>query len=642
MNVRRSTSRLWVWLTLSLMLVTHVAAQPLSNRIASTIAQRGGNRSGVSWGVSVVSLDSGETLASRQSNTPMKPASCLKILPAAVAMDLLGPDYRIPTTVYASGSRDGGTLNGDLWVLGLADPSYNGIHSDSASAALRNLADVIKNAGIRRVTGDLVITGLFVYADGSGATRALGRGADTLALSNDRNDRDRLTPTDVGYARIVGQDDFIREANRHAGTRLRTQLSNIGVSISGSVRTATTLHPPGIQIARRRSPPLQSIVRRILHSSINLHSDLLLLHIAAVRADQMRLSAGISVCRSWLAQAGADLDGFYIVDGSGLSHRNRMTPRQLVAILRRMDRSDAAEEWRATLPLAGRSGTLAQRMRRTHADGNMRAKTGTLTGAAGLAGYVTDEVNDQRVAFAILENSPYDHAMGRTTARRIIDAAAVVISNGVPHFDFPIVERFPQPTQNRWHTQRGTTLISGIERDSPASDSRVGRLMRHGPGQAMAVTGPTDTENVAVEALVHLSYNTSVDGSRRVPYQGIVVRAEGDNWVRFIGDFDRDRTLKVHAHINGQWQRLRTWTFPDDFPDPGRSGWHRMRLELDGSEIVAFFNGERLPGDPIEYSGRPDGRCGIYAWHWGGSRGDVNLAHFDDFRIEDLSSNTAE
>lgn len=640
--MRLRVPRLWIWLALSLALTASAVSQPLSNRLESTIASRGGNRTGVSWSLTVVSLDTGETLASRQSSVPMKPASCLKILPAAVAMDLLGPDYRIPTTVYASGTRDGSTLNGDLWVLGLADPTYNGIHSDSASAALRNLADAIRNAGIRRVTGDLVITGLFVYADGSGATEALGRGADTLALSNDREDRDRLTPTDVGYARIVGQEDFIREANLHAGRRLRTQLSNIGVTIGGSIRTESTLHPPGIQIARRRSPPLESIVRRVLESSINLHADLLLLHLGAVRANEMRLSAGISVCRNWLAEAGADLNGFYIVDGSGLSHRNRVTARQLVTVLRRMDRSEAAEAWRGSLPMAGRTGTLAQRMRGTYAEGNMRAKTGTLTGAISLAGYVTDEVNGEDVAFAIVENSPYDNALGRTTARRIVDAAAVVIANGVPHFDFPITEDFRQPTRNRWHTQRGTTLISGIDRETPAGDSDVGRLMSHGPGQAMAVTGPLDTDNVAVEALVHLSYDTSVDSSPRVPYQGIVVRADGDNWIRFIGDFDRDRTLKIHAHINGEWQRLRTWTFPDDFPDPGGSGWHQMRLELRGNELTAFFDGNRLPGEPIRFSGRQSGRCGIYVWHWGGNRGDVNLAHFDEFRIEDLSTHAAE
>lgn len=633
--------RLMTLCLLALPLAAGLAARPLDGPLERTLSQNGQLRSNIDWAILVESVDGKRTLAERNADLPLKPASNLKLLTAAAALDLLGPDHRIPTTVYADGRRDGSTLNGDLWVLGLADPTYNGVHSPSASDALRNLADAIRDAGIRRVTGDLVITGLFVYADGAGATRRLGRGADQLALSNDRRDRGRLTPTDVGTARIVGQDEFYSEANRAAGQRLESLLQDMGIRISGSVRTATTLHPPGVQIARRLSPPLSSITRRVLHSSMNLHSDLLLLHLGCMREGRLRLDAGIAVARAWLAETGVSVEGMRLVDGSGLSHRNQMTARQLTAILRRMHGSLAQEAWFAALPLAGESGTLAHRMRNTPAEDNLRAKTGTLTGAAALSGYVTDQSNRQRVIFSILENSPQDRPVERSRARGIVDRIALVIAEGVPESDLPLRENFrARDTAIAWHPQSGVTLASGIDRDSPEGDGRVGRLTRRGAGQSMAVTGPLETDDVAVETDVHLSYNTRVNNADDVPYQGLVLRAEGDDWVRFVADFDQDRTLKIQAHIDGEWQRLRDWKFPEDFPDPGGSGWHTIRVELRGNEMSAFFDGRRLPGAPVHFSRRPQGRSGVYAWHWGSGSG-TRVAHFDNFRIAPLRESAA-
>jgi D-alanyl-D-alanine carboxypeptidase/D-alanyl-D-alanine-endopeptidase (penicillin-binding protein 4) len=630
--------RLGSAVALTAALAVGLPARPLDEPLRSTLSAQGQFRGNVRWAYLVEALDTGRVLASRNADLSLKPASNLKLLTAAAALDLLGPDHRIPTTVYAEGRRDGSTLRGDLWVRGLADPTYNGVHSDSASGALRNLADAIHDTGLRRVTGDLVITGLLVYADGRGATQALGRGADTLALSNDRRDRGKRMPTDVGTARIVGQSDFFREANRAAGRRLKSLLVDIGVRIEGSVRTATTLQPPGTQIARRTSPPLRSIVRRVLRSSLNLHSDLLLLHLGSTQQGRLRLSSGIATARHWLQSTGASTDGLHMVDGSGLSHANRMTATQLLATLRRMDRSPAAEAWRQALPLAGRSGTLAHRLRGTAAEANLRAKTGTLTGAAALSGYVADRANGERLAFAIIENSPYDRPVAKDQARRVVDRIAAQIAEGVPERRLPVRESFrDQDPTLAWRTPSGVSLRGGISLGSPEGDGHVGRLTRRGPGQSMAVTGPLETSHVAVEAQVHLSYNPRVDQSALVPYQGIVVRAEGEDWVRYVADFDRDRTLKIQAHVDGQWQRLITWTYPQDFPDPGGPGWHTMRLELRGREVRAFFDGNRMPGRPVQVSSRPKGRSGIYAWHWGDDGTARRSAHFDRFRITDLA-----
>lgn len=641
-----------------------VGAETLDDLISATLSRRGVERQSIDWAYFVESLDTGEVLAARDADEPLKPASNLKLLTAGALLDTLGADYRFPTTVYADGARDGSTLRGDLWVVCLADPTFNGVHSPSASAALRNLADTIAESGIRRVTGDLVIAGLFAYADGLGAVRALGGGeADALALSAAEEDIGELTPTDLGTARIVSESAFAREASRAAGERLRDLLGESrGIEICGDVRFSARTRAPGVQVARRLSPPLGSIVRRVLHSSINLHSDLLLLHLGHQVNGELTLDAGISAARAWLASTGAPLDGFRMFDGSGLSHRNRMTARQLVAVLRHMDDSPAAAAWREALPLAGRSGTLSHRMKGTPAEGNLRGKTGTLTGAASLSGYVTSRGTGDRLAFAILENSPFSAPLSRGRARGAIDEIAVMIASGRGagsgrlaaaaqederpraqgagaggRAQLPIEESFASSSaQGSWDTPRGVELLGGIGGSSPEGDGAVGRLVRRGRGEAIALTGLDDGGDVAVEAHVHLSYNTSVNESPRVPYQGIVVRAEGDNWIRFVADFDRDRTLKLQTHRGGSWQRLATWTFPRDFPDPGGEGWHTLRLEVRGNTLVPFFDGQRLPGDPIAFQGFRQGRAGIYAYHWGGQSRDTRVAHFDDFRIEPL------
>jgi D-alanyl-D-alanine carboxypeptidase/D-alanyl-D-alanine-endopeptidase (penicillin-binding protein 4) len=653
----------YVTLSLGVAAATAASAHPLEDNIESTLSRRGMTRSGAEWAVAVQSLDSGEMLADESADEPLKPASNLKLLTAAAALDLLGADYRIPTSVYADGSREGSTLIGDLWVLGAADPTYNGVHSDSASAALRNLADTIRQSGIRRVTGDLIIAGLFVYADGQGAVRALGgRDADALVLSTVEADHGKLTPTDLGTARVVDEHEFCREANRAAGRRLRTLLDEMGIEIEGAVRTSTRLRPPGTEIARRLSPPLSAIVNKVLHSSINLHSDLLLLHLAFTQRESLSLDDGVAVARAWLRNAGVSLDGFRMCDGSGLSHRNRMTARQLLAILRQMEQSQARRAWHDALPLAGRSGTLRHRMRGTVAEGNVSAKTGTLTGVASLSGYAVAKRTGEHVIFAVIENSPYDDPMTRARARSVVDEIAVLVATGFEDDsaeETRVPVNLPRVGAERsstglaieddfdgasdgvsWRTSRGANL-QRVRKASPSGDGRVGCLVRRGQGEAMALTGPEETDAVAVEAEVHLSYNTKVNESPDVPYQGLVVRAEGDDWLRFVADFDRDKCLKVQAHIGGDWRRLRQWSFPRDFPDPRGEGWHTMRLELRGSEIRAFFDGREMPGGPIHYSALRRGRSGIYVYHWGSRGNTERVAHFDDFRIEPLTDATA-
>jgi D-alanyl-D-alanine carboxypeptidase/D-alanyl-D-alanine-endopeptidase (penicillin-binding protein 4) len=92
-----------------------------------------------------------------------------------------------------------------------------------------------------------------------------------------------------------------------------------------------------------------------------------------------------------------------MVDGSGLSRGDRTSPREIVRLITAMDRSDLADVFENALPVAGRTGTLSDRMRTTAASGRCRAKTGTLSDVSALAG-ICESTHGRRVAFALLMN----------------------------------------------------------------------------------------------------------------------------------------------------------------------------------------------------------------------------------------------
>ena len=104
--------------------------------------------------------------------------------------------------------------------------------------------------------------------------------------------------------------------------------------------------------------------------------------------NQTSADAGLEVMKATLTQMGVDPVGYSVVDGSGLSRKNLISPEALVQTLQAMAKSPAALVYRASLPVAGRSGTLKSRFQNTPAEGIVQAKTGTMSGVVSLAGYV--------------------------------------------------------------------------------------------------------------------------------------------------------------------------------------------------------------------------------------------------------------
>jgi D-alanyl-D-alanine carboxypeptidase/D-alanyl-D-alanine-endopeptidase (penicillin-binding protein 4) len=190
---------------------------------------------------------------------------------------------------------------------------------------------------------------------------------------------------------------------------LRDALIADGIDILGpAVDIDEIADPPprerGAVLLTHRSPPLSMLAETMVKLSQNLYAETLLKSLGASSgagtADAGR-SAAVSVVREW-GITPADL---VMADGSGLSRYNLATPEAIVTILTHVDRDNRLRApFEAALPVAGRDGTLAQRMRGTAAEGNARAKTGSFSNARALSGYVRT-ADDEPLVFSIIVNN---------------------------------------------------------------------------------------------------------------------------------------------------------------------------------------------------------------------------------------------
>jgi D-alanyl-D-alanine carboxypeptidase/D-alanyl-D-alanine-endopeptidase (penicillin-binding protein 4) len=382
-----------------------------------------GAGAGARHGVMVVSLDRGDTLFALNPGERMAPASNLKLYSTAAALRYLGPAFRWSTYAVASGEVRGGVLEGDLVVYGTGDPTLDGWRLPGVAGGLEALADAVAATGVREVTGDVVGDGAFFDArmrgDGWTETDVVSwYGAPVASLNAGEN--------------LSGPGGRpVADPVRGAASRFRAALLRRGVRVRGGVRASVdpaaspaAFHrpapgagPAGRVLAVHLSPPLRDVVSVTNHVSHNLFADALLKTVGRVAAGEGSWEGGARAVLKLLEdETGADPSAVRIEDGSGLSRLDRTTARTTVQLLLAMARGPAAEDFRASLPVAGSAQGL-HRMYGTAAAGNLRAKTGTIRGVSSLSGYVTT-ADGERLAFSIMANDVPETAR----AKRVEDA----------------------------------------------------------------------------------------------------------------------------------------------------------------------------------------------------------------------------
>ena len=344
---------------------------------------------GATWGVYVRDLDTGRVLYDRNADLPMIPASNMKLVSTAAALDALGPDYRYQTSLYLDGPIEYGTLVGRLVVRGAGDPTWAGRSSRSdLEGVFRQWADSVYQAGVRNVLDTLVVA-----------------------------------------------DDVIEDPDTYFVRGLRDALRDRGIGLPGGLEVVTDgrllPYPRMRRVASHASPPLAAFVGLTNTDSNNLYAERILRTVASAvypSPGPVRPSLRRRAADPLLERLGIDPVTFVVADGSGLSRSNRLTPVGIVRLLEGMrEHSDPAtrDAFVRSLPLGGFTGTLDRRYRAGDARGNVRAKTGYIRGVRTLSGYVTT-ARDHTVAFSILCN---DYRTRTSRVNRAQDAVVELLAD---------------------------------------------------------------------------------------------------------------------------------------------------------------------------------------------------------------------
>lgn len=179
-------------------------------------------------------------------------------------------------------------------------------------------------------------------------------------------------------------------------------------------------------IATTESPPLRDIATVLMKVSQNLYAETLLKAVAAARSGLGTVEGGRIVARDFLTSWGVDRDSYVMYDGSGLSRYNYVTAAALTTILERLYKDPVHHDaFLATLPIAGKDGTLASRLRLTRAEGNALAKTGSIANVRALSGFVKTREGETLV-FSILAN---DFVVPSATINWIADLGVEILAN---------------------------------------------------------------------------------------------------------------------------------------------------------------------------------------------------------------------
>ena len=349
----------------------------------------------------------GRGVAARNAGTGRIIASNAKLFTAAAILSRYGTGGRFSTNIYADGSLAGGTLTGDLYLRGGGDPLFGNASfvttNFGSRATIELLAQNLEDAGVKKVTGT-------IFGDESVFDARRGTVYSGFARNGD-----------IGGALggLMVNKGFVRgrwQANppAFAAQRLRAALKAVGVSVTSKTGIAKT-PTDAKRLAYVRSLPTSALVRQMNKPSNNYLAEMLAKALAmptsAADDDEdgglvplgntsATTASGSSVSRRHARKLGSRVR---LADGSGLSRADVAAPREVVDLLRGMQKSVAFTDFKASLPIAGVDGTLAARMRRGSAYRKCFGKTGTLSNVSSLSGYCTTAGGDT-VAFSILQN----------------------------------------------------------------------------------------------------------------------------------------------------------------------------------------------------------------------------------------------
>lgn len=337
-------------------------------------------------GMMVYDLDADSAIYCHNERQLMRPASTMKLLTAITAIDKLGGSYQFKTDLCYTGEVIDGTLSGNIYCVGGFDPRFN-------IDDMRAFVESIRKMGVDTIRGT-------IYADKSMKDEAqYGEGWCW------DDDNPILSPLLVGR-KDVFIDRFVQE------------LREAGIVVDAF--TGQGRKPDDAFCICRRFHTIDQVLMRMLKESDNLYAESMFYQIGAASGNQPATAhSARSVMNRLIEKVGLDPKRYNIADGSGLSLYNYVTAELEVRLLRyAFKNNNIYLHLHPSLPQAGTDGTLRKRMTSPFTQGNVYAKTGTLSGISSLAGYCT-AANGHRLAFAIINQGLLHGRNGRSFQDRV-------------------------------------------------------------------------------------------------------------------------------------------------------------------------------------------------------------------------------
>ena len=353
----------------------------LADRVASVLAEKAIKNTSV--GVKVVDLDTGDVVYARNDTMLLKPASNTKLLTTAAALNILGASHQFDTTLHAKGKIENGVLNGDLHLHIDHDFTWSTRFYDAGDVPMQGLISQLKAAGIKKITGNVIVSGYVVYG---------GVATGTLSTATHLN----------------------RAANQFFTLLRRSKIGFSGQAVRQSAK------PEGKQIGVWHSPVLSEAIVPLNRVSHNEYADMLLLAIASHESKKETYEAGAKAVLAWAKKAGLPTKGIAINDGSGLSHDNRISADFFTQLVAYMMRSENAREWAASMSISGYDGTYGGRLATDDAKGRVYAKSGTLRDTISGSGFFVNRNDGHTYAFSILVNGMRNKKLTRQAIDRIV------------------------------------------------------------------------------------------------------------------------------------------------------------------------------------------------------------------------------
>lgn len=338
-------------------------------------------------GLMVYDLTADSALFTYNHRQLMRPASCMKLVTAITALDQLGANYDYQTRIYMTGNVNYSTLEGNIYCVGGFDPTLT---IDDVAV----LANCVSRLGIDSIHGLIV------------ADRTMKEALDYGEGWCWDDENPMLNALSIGR-KYNFLETFAEEVAR-AGINLeRVQLTE------GRV-------PQNAQLIATFRHNISQILDRMMKKSDNFYAESMFYQTAAsARKGLARAWDARDITKRLIARLGLGDNPYKIADGSGLSLYNYVSTELLCTLLRHAWRSPSIQDaLLPSLPIAGVDGTLKDRMKKTSAQGNVRAKTGTVTGISSLAGYCT-AANGHQLCFAIINQGIMRTAAGKAFQDRV-------------------------------------------------------------------------------------------------------------------------------------------------------------------------------------------------------------------------------